>query len=132
MPANDEYDVEIISVAPGNSAPAPLIEPLRKNDAEHRSLLELHRRDLIMLGIGGGVVGGALLIGWGVSRLLRSPSPASPAQDEKQPESNSLPKKQLVKPSEEKKEEPTTDEPKTKDMKKEESKTETKTAQPKK
>jgi eukaryotic-like serine/threonine-protein kinase len=64
---NDEYDVEIIG-----AAPPPLIAPTRNIDRETRPLTVLDRRDWIMLGAGAGVATGALLIGYGLSRMLRS------------------------------------------------------------
>jgi serine/threonine protein kinase len=60
---NDEYDVEIIGAA-------PLIELNRKTDEQERSLTELERRDWIMLGAGGGVVGGALVIAYSLFRMM--------------------------------------------------------------
>jgi eukaryotic-like serine/threonine-protein kinase len=62
---NDEYDVEIIG-----AVPMPIVEP--KAIDEHRSLMELDRRDWIMLGAGGGLVAGALTIGFSLFRILHS------------------------------------------------------------
>jgi serine/threonine protein kinase len=98
---NDEYDVEIIG-----AMPPPLIEPNRKADEEHRSLTALDRRDLIMFGAGGGVVAGALVIGYSLFRVLRPPpSPTSAPSDvnEKPAPGEPDPKKPPAKPADEKK-----------------------------
>jgi hypothetical protein len=119
---NDEYDVEIIG-----PVPPPVIEPLRPIVEDNRGLFDLNRRDWIMLGIGSGVMGSALLLGFGLSRLLRKkPEPTVP--EEKPIDATPPPKKTPAKP-EDKKEEPKTsepkkEEPKTDEMKKEEMKKE--------
>jgi hypothetical protein len=77
----EEVEVELVAMpAPGPRA-EPLIEPL----PDERGLLELNRRDLIML-IGGGTgVIGALGVGYGLARLLRGlkSSPAETSTEEK-------------------------------------------------
>lgn len=77
----EEVEVELVAMpAPGPQA-EPLIEPL----PDERGLLELNRRDLIML-IGGGMgVIGALGVGYGLARLLRGlkSSPADTGTEEK-------------------------------------------------
>ncbi len=81
LPLEEEVEVELVAMpAPGPRA-EPLIEPL----PDERGLLELNRRDLIML-IGGGTgVIGALGVGYGLARLLRGlkSSPAETGTDEK-------------------------------------------------
>jgi eukaryotic-like serine/threonine-protein kinase len=65
-----DYDVELVSVP----------EPRRSGD--QRGLLELNRRDAIMLVAGGTLVFAAIAAGWGLSRVLRrQPQPESPAGD---------------------------------------------------
>jgi serine/threonine protein kinase len=81
LPLEEEVEVELVAMpAPGPRA-EPLIEPL----PDERGLLELNRRDLIML-IGGGTgVIGALGVGYGLARLLRGlkSSPAETSTEEK-------------------------------------------------
>jgi serine/threonine protein kinase len=54
-----EIDVELVSLEPS---------------ADARGLIELNRRDVIMLCAGGGLVFSAVCGAWGLSRLLRRPS----------------------------------------------------------
>ena len=67
-----EIDVEVVSV------PLPAAE-------DDRGLLELNRRDAIMLCGGGAMVLGAILIGYGLSRALRSEPPADPPPEPEAP-----------------------------------------------
>jgi eukaryotic-like serine/threonine-protein kinase len=67
-----DIDVELVSV--------PL--PAAEGD---RGLLELNRRDAIMLCGGGAMVLGAILIGFGLSRALRREAPADPPPDPNAP-----------------------------------------------
>jgi hypothetical protein len=128
----DEYDVEIIGPAPANPLVAPLVEPLKKSDQDNRSLVELDRRDWIMLGVGGGIVGGALLLGFGLSRRMR-PKPVLPAADET-PDPSTLPAAQPVKPPEAadpKKDGPKKEQSNIDEMKKEDAKKEQPNTKPK-
>jgi serine/threonine protein kinase len=65
--ATPEFDVELI----------PTAEPAKRHDGElRRGLLQLNRRDVLMLCTGGGLVAAALAAGWGLSRALRrEPTP---------------------------------------------------------
>ena len=71
-PAPVDIDVELVSV------PLPAAE-------DDRGLLELNRRDAIMLCGGGAMVLGAILIGYGLSRALRREAPADPPPDPNAP-----------------------------------------------
>jgi len=139
-----DFDVEIVAApnAPLPSSPAPFFEPLDKNDKvperkekekatesdkdddEQRSLLVLDKRDYIMAGTGGGIVLFAILIGLGVSALVKKPSPSPSTPTEQQQDDEKKPR--IVKPPEtiKKKEDPKMEDPKMKDMMKEEVKKE--------
>jgi hypothetical protein len=82
MTGADEYDVEIVGAAP------PVAPPKPPGDDDERSLLELDRRDYIMAGAGGGIVALAILMGYGISRLLRgsSSTASTPAESPSQQE----------------------------------------------
>jgi serine/threonine protein kinase len=84
-----QYDVEIVAVAPatGLSPGQPFSlpsTPQPSGGSHKRSLFELDRRDFIMAGIGGGLVLSAILIGYGLSQLLRRPAPSPTSEEEKQ------------------------------------------------
>ncbi|WP_020469002.1 serine/threonine protein kinase [Zavarzinella formosa] len=81
--SGDDYDVELVDVAPAPTPLLPVVTPMPPHEAdEPRGLFELDRRDAIMLGFGGGMVLGAILGGYGLSRLLRrAPIEANPPTD---------------------------------------------------
>ena len=82
--SNSEFDVELIDVTPSLSPAYPSTPSLESLTEEPRSLLELNRRDVIMLVIGGAMVVTAILGGYGLSRVLRRTPPAeitSPAPE---------------------------------------------------
>ncbi len=71
------YDVELV--------------PTRDLPRSDRSLLELDRRDLVMLSAGGGLVLTAIVLGWGIAQMVARPmsvetSPAPVASDQPQPQ----------------------------------------------
>ena len=74
QPVPADFDVELV----------PLPGPVQP-DERKRGLLELNRRDVIMLCSGGGLVVLAALAGWGVSRALRRDPPADPNPTEPAP-----------------------------------------------
>jgi serine/threonine protein kinase len=139
-PQDEEYDVEIVAAAP--SPPPPKKKP--RATGEPRGLFEIDRRDCIMAGIGGGLVLAAILTGYGISRLVRKPPPATtsteqqqpqpdttytpiktrPAEKKEPPEIKKVPEEKKIeeKKAEEKKEEPKKDDAKKEEMKKEETK----------
>ncbi len=81
LPLEEEVEVELVTMPLPVPAPQPMLEPV----PDERGLLELNRRDLIML-IGGGTgVIAALGAGYGLARLLRAlkSSPAEPGEGEK-------------------------------------------------
>jgi len=61
-----DIDVELVSI------------PLPESPDDRRGLLELNRRDVIMLCGGGAMVLGAILVGYGLSRALHKEPPAEP------------------------------------------------------
>jgi hypothetical protein len=61
-----DIDVELVSI------------PLPAEADDRRGLLELNRRDIIMLCGGGAMVLGAILIGYGLSRALHKEPPPEP------------------------------------------------------
>ena len=67
-----DIDVELVSV------PLPAAE-------DNRGLLELNRRDAIMLCGGGAMVLGAILVGYGLSRALRRETPVETPPDSNAP-----------------------------------------------
>jgi len=77
-----EFDVELI----------PTPDPVKGRDINEprRGLLQLNRRDVLMLCTGGALVAAALAVGWGLSRALRrEPNPeqtAPPSSDNPPPE----------------------------------------------
>jgi serine/threonine protein kinase len=71
-PAEDVIDVELVS--PPASA------------ADHRSLLDLNRRDFLMLGTGGVLVGLAIGVGVGLAKLLAGPTNRPEPTDGKEPD----------------------------------------------
>lgn len=73
LPVTEEYDVEIVGQPPA------IVAPSRTPSPADRSLFDVDRRDWIMLGVGGGVIGTALLIGFGVARFMR-PSTSTPSE----------------------------------------------------
>jgi hypothetical protein len=81
-PPTVEFDVELV----------PIPEPAsskRKRDDEPRGLMELNRRDALMLCSGGGLVVAAIAAGWGLYRLLRReppPEPTPPATPPTEPQ----------------------------------------------
>jgi hypothetical protein len=91
LPADDEVNVELVSLP--NSAPMPMQVPvpvsfappepraLRVPDA-NRPLTDLNRRDLFLLGIGGAGVLSAVGIGYLLTRLIRG-SKSAPEDEEK-------------------------------------------------
>lgn len=88
-PDIEEYDVEVIGISPPQQA------ALKKRPAsESRGLLELDRRDFIMASFGAALVIFAILFGWGMSRLLKgSTSTATTPSEQKEEETQTLPKK---------------------------------------
>jgi len=68
-----DFDVELVTIPPPR---APKDDD--DEDDEPRPLTELDRRDVIMLCAGGGMVFGAILMGFGLSRLLRKTPPPDP------------------------------------------------------
>ena len=119
-----EYDVEIVTVAPPEFMPPPTSAPpapKTKDPDEPRGLLDLDRRDYIMASIGGGIVLSAILLGYGVSRLLRGPTPVPTTEQSTPTEQTERPKRKIEeKKVELKVEEPK--EPKTEEMKKDDTK----------
>ena len=73
---DEQYDVEVVAAVP----PPP--EPKKRREGEPRSLFELDKRDWIMVSFGAGVVLLAVLIGLGLSRLMRGTPPATTTQSE--------------------------------------------------
>ena len=61
--SSTDFDVELIDALPTRN-------PTWASDRP-RGLWELNRRDVLMLGTGGGLVTAAIAAGWGLSRLLR-------------------------------------------------------------
>jgi hypothetical protein len=133
-PLNDEYDVEIIGVMPPQpmAPPAPL-HAKHRDAGEPRGLFDLNRRDFIMAGLGAGLVIVAILIGWGLSRLLKGSQPATSTPSEQQQPEDKMPTPKKKPPLEEKKDatenkkvEDKKDEKKTDDKKTEDKKPEDK------
>ncbi len=112
-----QYDVEVVSAAP------PPAEPKKRKEGQPRSLFELDKRDWIMASFGAGIVLIAILIGFGLSRLLRGSPPSTTTQSEQQQGDYGPPKQN---PPVQKKDPPTTKDPKTEDKKIEEKKAEPK------
>ena len=75
----EQYDVEVVAAMP----PPP--EPKKRAEGEPRSLFELDKRDWIMASFGAGIVLIAILIGFGLSRLIRGSPPPTTTQTEQQP-----------------------------------------------
>jgi eukaryotic-like serine/threonine-protein kinase len=70
-PATTAFDVELI--------PIPDSVASKRDGDEPRGLLELNRRDVLMLCSGGGLVLTAVAAGWGIYRVLRrEPTPEQP------------------------------------------------------
>lgn len=89
-PEIDEYDVELIDVTPvgpgGVPVPVPVPVPqpkMKRDDDEPRGLLELDRRDAIMLTAGASMVIFSIFGGYGISKALRR-SPATPPPEPEQ------------------------------------------------
>jgi eukaryotic-like serine/threonine-protein kinase len=124
----EEYDVEVVATAPPPMAPPPL--PL-KAAADDRSLFDLDRRDWIMAGAGAAIMAVALLMGYGISRALRTP-PAPTVEEQPAPKepAPSQPYRRPVEKKEEPKSEPET--PKKEEPKKDAGTEETKKDDPKK
>jgi eukaryotic-like serine/threonine-protein kinase len=69
-PASMDIDVELV----------PVSAPTQAAEDDRRGLLDLNRRDVIMLCGGGAMVLGAILAGYGVSRALRKEPPPEPPE----------------------------------------------------
>jgi hypothetical protein len=81
-----EYDVELVPVPLPGATPEPLIAP-RPGHGDDRPLTDLHRRDFIMLGAGGGGVLLAILGGYGLAQAFRrKKEPVEPEKPKDKPE----------------------------------------------
>lgn len=75
-PDDDLVDVELVTAAPPQPAPPP--KPVYVKVPDDRPLLDLNRRDMLMLTAGGVGVVAALAAGYGLAKLvqgLRAPKP---------------------------------------------------------
>jgi hypothetical protein len=76
---DDLVDVELVTVAPPPPPPpAPPPKPVYVKLPDDRSLLDLNRRDMLMLTAGGVGVVAALAAGYGLAKVvqgLRAPKP---------------------------------------------------------
>lgn len=87
LPIEEEVEVELVTNLPAAAAPvpAPVVAPapVYVPVPEDRALWDLNRRDLVMLIAGGGGVLGALGVGYGLARLVRSLKSTPDEVDEK-------------------------------------------------
>ncbi|MCE9532417.1 MAG: serine/threonine protein kinase [Planctomycetes bacterium] len=149
MAANDgDFDVEIVGVSPSPAAPAPSpfapspkteplpapkIEPKKRAEGDERPLTEPDRRDFIMAGIGGGIVLFAILLGYGVSRLIRGSSASTTTAEEEPKPKQQQPEPRREPPKPTKTEDPkkkTPDPDDEKEMKKEKTDAKTEKTEP--
>lgn len=81
LPTTEEYDVEIVP------PPQAIVSPPRTASSADRSFFDFDRRDWMMLGVGGGIIGAALALGFGVARLVRpsttTSTPSEPGDQKK-------------------------------------------------
>jgi serine/threonine protein kinase len=81
-PADDDMvDVELVTAAPPPPPPPPPPKPVYIKVPDDRSLLDLNRRDMLMLTTGGVGVVAALAAGYGLAKVvqsLRAPKPEAP------------------------------------------------------
>jgi len=82
-PSEVEVDVELVTLPAESTTPIfePELSPRRMPERD-RALMELNRRDLMLLAVGGGGIVGAMAVGFVLTRMLRSGMTPKPAGED--------------------------------------------------
>ena len=75
----EDFDIEVVMIEPPP-------KKKRRGEEEPRGLLELDRRDFLMLGLGGGGVCFAILVGMGLAKIIRKKENDPPVPSESTPQ----------------------------------------------